>query len=143
MIAVDRHRRRGAGHSDVAPARQGHGRQGLGHLEGEGREIGALRGLHRERFQLGHLEQLLHQAAHAGDILAQRRRDSAIAQRVEMGGEDGQRRAQLMGGIGGEVALRPETLVEAIEGGIDRPHQRCQLPRQAVERQAPLAHRRA
>ena len=99
-------------------------------------------GLHGERFQLGHLQQLLHQAAHAGHILAQRRRDSAVAQRVEMGGEDGQRRAQLMGGIGGEVALGTETLVEAIEGGIDRPHQRCQLPRQAVERQAPLAHRR-
>jgi hypothetical protein len=101
-----------------------------------------LRRLHGERFQLGHLQQLLHQAAHARHILAQRRRDRAIAQRVEMGGEDGQRRAELMSGIGGEVALGAEALVQAIEGGIDRPHQRRQLPRQAVERQAPLAHRR-
>ena len=133
---------RGAGHGDVAPARQRHGRHGLGHFEGEGGEIRLLRGLHRQRFELGHLEQLLHQAAHAGHILAQRRRDGAITQRVEMGGENGQRRAELMGGIGREVPLGPEALVEAIEGGVDRPHQRRQLARQVGERQAPLAHRR-
>ena len=108
------------------------GRHGLGHLEGQRREIGPLLGSQGEGLELGHLEQLLHQPAHAGDILAQRRRDRAVAQRIEMGGQDGERRAQLMRRVGGEIALGAKALVEAVEGGVDRPHQRRQLARQVV-----------
>ena len=52
-----------------------------------------------------------------------------------MGAEDGERRAQLVGGIGGELALAAEALIQAIEGAVDGGDQRLQLARQSLLRQ--------
>ena len=119
--------------------RQRHGRQRLGHLERERREIGLLLRLQGQGLQLGHLQQLVDQSAHARHILAQRRGDRRVAQRVEMGGQDRKRRAQLMRRVGREVPLGAEALIETVERRIDRLHQRRQLA--AAGRRAAIASR--
>ena len=121
--------------------RPGHGRQGLGHLEGEGREIGRSAGC-----TVSASSSATWSSCSTRRLMraTSSRSDAATARSPSVSGwpRGCWRRARAVCGNGGEVALRAEALVEAIEGGIDRPHQRCQLPRQAVERQASLAHRR-
>jgi hypothetical protein len=85
-----------------------------------------------ERVELGQLEELGHQPRHGLDILLDLLGDPPIRQGVEIGGEHGQRGQQFVGGIGGELPLGIERLVQAVEGGIDRGDQGQQFGRHAV-----------
>ena len=89
----------------------------------------------RERLELGDVEQLAHDPRHALDVLVQRFGDLAVDQGVDAAAQDGERRAQLMRGVGRELALHPKPGLEAIERLVHRLHQRQDLLRNALRRQ--------
>ena len=117
----------------IAPDRQW--RQRTRHIGDQRLQIGALIGRGRQGFKLRHGHQLPDQAIHALDILAQLGRDRAIGHAVQPDQQDGERRAQFMGRVGGEFALLAKTLVEPGKGAVDGGHQRFQFRRQARDRQ--------
>src|SRR5690606_22227964 len=56
-------------------------------------------------------------------------------QRLDVGLEDGKRRAQFMRGIGGELALPPVAALDALERGVDRVDERRDFGGEIVFRQ--------
>ena len=69
---------------------------------------------------------------------AQRLRQFAVGDHVDLGAQDGQRRAQFVRGIGGEFALAAEPFLEPVERLIDRMHQRQDLLRHSGFGQAQI-----
>ncbi len=115
------------------------GRYGLHHLDGERRDVGALVRFQGQGLELGDQQHLIDEPAHARHVLTQGRGDGLVAQCIEMGRQDGERRAELVCGVGREIALGAKTAIEPVQCGIDRMHRRRQFTRQALDRQAPLA----
>src|SRR6516225_8742396 len=89
-------------------------------------------------FQLGDVEKLVDQTAHALDIAAQRACQLAIGNHVDLSAQDRQRGAQLVRGIGGKFALPAEALLEPIERVVYRANQRHHLVRHSCFRQSQL-----
>ena len=61
--------------------------------------------------------------------------DLLVFQQIEPGAQDAERRAQFVGGIRGEVALNPKTLLEPVQRQVDGGHQRPHLARDFAGRQ--------
>jgi hypothetical protein len=79
--------------------------------------------------------------AHRLDVQMQRLGNARVVERFNSGAQDAQRRAQLMGGVGGEFALNPKSLIEPVERLVDRRDQRPDLVWNFIERQTDIGAR--
>ncbi len=109
----------------------------------DGAQIRGLAGIEHQRVELGDLQELGDDAAHAFDVGMQRLPRGAVAERLDPRAQDRERRAQLMGGVGGELALHAKTVLETIERLVDGGDQRHDLARDLLGRQADVGARRA
>ena len=106
-------------------------------------EIGAGVAGDDEAFELGDIEHLVDEVGCLLEVGAQRVAQRAGIHRIDAGADDGERRAQLVRHVGGELALGTEALLEAIERLVDGAHQRHDLGRHRRFRQAHLGAGRA
>ena len=120
-------------------------RNGLTLGDGPGRHRGHSQGcdfveidgteLERDGIQPGDAKELLDEPVHTRDIGPQFLELAVSIHRFESRVDDRERRAKLMGGVGGELALHGEALLEPIERMVDGSHQRHDFRRQILFRQ--------
>ena len=132
----------GAGERDRLGHVDGKRRHEAHRLGADGVEVGPGIAADDEALELGDVEHLAHGARHVDEIGAQRVANRPGLQRIDPGAHDGERRAQLVRHVGGEVALRAEARLEAVERLVDGMDQRHDLGRHRLLGQAHVGARR-
>jgi hypothetical protein len=143
FISLDRNRLGGSGEGDSPVLRQCPGRERRDNFRRNVLEIDSPGHIKRNRIETRDPQQLLHDPVHARDIGPQFGQFLVALHRVEHGGDDGKRRAQLVGGIGGDFALNRESLLQPVECAIDGGDERRDFGGQVLVRQADVGRRRS
>src|SRR5204862_5417498 len=95
---------------------------GAGHIEANGVEP-------------GHTQELLNDAVHARDIGSQLCKFTVSLHRLKRCGDNGEWRAQLMGGVRSKFALHGEALLEPVKGTVDGGNERREFAGKIMLRQ--------